>query len=56
MRHQHVATFKQRPRVMQTDAFGFTAGARDRGAGLGGNQGDQVGERFHGRAIMVCAL
>ena len=47
--------FEQGPRIMQTDALGLAAGARDRGAGLGGNQSNQIGKRFHGRGIMVRA-
>jgi hypothetical protein len=55
MRHQHIATFEQRTRVVQADAFGLAVGARDCGTRRRGNQGDQMGKRFHGRAIMVCA-
>ena len=56
MRHQDVAAFEQGPRVVQSNAFGFAVAARDRSARLGGNQCNEVGKRFHGRGIMVCAL
>jgi len=52
MRHQHIAALEQRAGIMQSDALGFTVGARDRGAGWGGNKGDQGGKGIHRRAIL----